>query len=98
MVNICHCALCLHVTLCELVLDILVSHLALNLSLFNIQQVHAHPQITNPRSARRKPIRAPIAVSVAVGDSSPSSSVVIVGLTPPASLFVLEAVEDYKCL
>ena len=81
--------------------DKLTSHLAcifVFLSLFSVQQVHAHPQITNPRSARRKPIRAPIAVSVAVGDSSPSSSVVIVGLTPPASLFVLEAVEDYKCL
>ena len=79
-------------------MDKLVSHLAFNLSLFNVQQVHAHPQITNPRITRRKPIKPPIAVSVAVGNSCPSSLVVMVGLTPPASLSVLEAIEDYRCL
>ena len=90
------------VVLCEFVsTDKLVSHLAcifVFLSLFSVQQVHTHPQITYPRSTRRKPIKAPIAVSVAVGNSCSSSSVVTVGLTPPASVFVLEAVEDYRYL
>lgn len=82
-------------------LNKLVSHLAcifVFFSLFNVQQVRAHPQITNPSSTRRKPIKAPIAVSVAVCDSCPSSSVVFVGLTFPASIFVFEAVEDYRRL